>query len=239
MLSFPYLAIEDPGEAARLREELRAYEKKHAELLGRFDTLAETLKTQKIETFEDLAKQDEGAKRVLVQLANKTEAVPMQGKNIGLFGLTSTGKSTMLNTMLGGKPVAETGSGETTLEIKRYPAEHYALWDVPGRNDEIAYLSMEYIAFFKGLSQRFVLIQATVKENSSMMKLLDEIGLRYDIVFNKFDNVDEDERLNVQQQIRKEIKDLGLTGVEGVYFVSAKKPQMFPDWLKLVHHLTD
>ena len=53
---------------------------------------------------------------------------------------------------------------------------------------------MEYISFFKGLTRRLILIQATVKENSSLMKLLDELDLKYDIVFNKFDKVDEEEQ---------------------------------------------
>ena len=192
----------------------------------------------KIDSFEMLAEQDKETKQVLVRLANRTQAVSMQGKNIGLFGLTSTGKSTMLNSLLG-KKVVDTGPGETTLEIKPYEGSNFVLWDVPGRNDEMVYFSMEYIAFFKGLSRRFVLIQATVKENSSMMKLLDAIGLRYDIVFNKFDNIDEEDQPKVQQQIKQEIISLGLKGVDRVFFVSAKKPQMFPDWLKMVDLLTN
>lgn len=163
----------------------------------------------------------------------------MYGKNIGLFGLTSTGKSTLtLNKRLG-VDEAKTGYGETTLTIQPYTAPLYTLWNVPGRNDEIVYFSMEYIALFKGLSRRFVLIQATVQENSSMMKLLDAIGLRYDIVFSKFDNIDEENQQKVQAQIKQEIVSLGLKGVDRVFFVRAKKPLMFPHWLKMVDHLTD
>ena len=161
----------------------------------------------------------------------------MDGRNIGLFGLTSTGKSTMLNALLGQK-LAETGVGETTTKIKSYPGTNFNLWDVPGRNDEVSYFSMEYVSFFKGLSRRLVLIHATVKENSSMMKLLDEIGLNYDIVFNKFDRVEPEEQEQVQKQIRLEVGQIGLRGVRNIYFVSAKNPKMFDAWITMVNDLT-
>jgi GTP-binding protein EngB required for normal cell division len=96
---------------------------------------------------------------------------------------------------------------------------------------------MEYISFFKGLSRRLILIQATVKENSSMMKLLDEIGLRYAIVLNKFDKVEQEEQTEVQKQIRSEVEQIGLKGVENVFFVSAKHPNMFSDWMDMAKYL--
>ena len=161
----------------------------------------------------------------------------MQGVNVALFGQTSTGKSTMLNALLR-QNLAETGVGETTMKIKAYPGNTYTLWDVPGRSDEVSYLSMEYVSFFKGLTRRLILIQATVKENSSMMKLLDELNLSYDIVFNKFDKVNVKEQPLVKAQIEKEIKELGLRKAGRVYFVSAKNTKMFDDWLKMVNHLT-
>jgi len=233
----PKKAPGETAEMALLREELARYRQQHDELLRRFDQLNEELKRKKIDTFEELAEHDQQAKRVLVDLANKTEARQLEGNNIGLFGLTSTGKSTMLNALLS-KQLAATGVGETTTKIKSYPGTNFILWDVPGRNDEVSYLSMEYISFFKGLTRRLILIQATVKENSSMMKLLDEIGLQYDIVFNKFDKVDPEDQEQVKKQIQLEVEKIGLRGVRKIYFVSAKNPKMFDDWLKMVHDLT-
>jgi len=214
------------------------YREQHAELLKRFAELNTTLKRKKIETFEELQNQDQEAKKVLVRLAQETAPSKMQGINIALFGQTSTGKSTMLNALLG-QNVAATGVGETTKEIKAYPGTGFTLWDVPGRNDEVSYLSMEYVAFFKGLTRRVILIQATVKENSSIMKLLDELGLQYDIVFNKFDKVEtEQEQAELKKVIRTEIQEIGLRRVGKVYFVSAKNPKMFDDWRDMVHHFT-
>ncbi|CAF3312485.1 unnamed protein product [Rotaria socialis] len=100
---------------------------------------------------------------------------------------------------LSGSKVAEIGSGETTMEIKPYHSERFTLWDIPGRNDEMSHLSMHYVGFWKGLTRRLVLITTTVKENTSTMKLLDAINLHYDIVVNKFDQVDEEERAKFQQ----------------------------------------
>ena len=199
--------------------------------------LFSNMERKKIDSFEDLAKQDKDAKRVLIGLAQETAPAKLPGFNVALFGLTSTGKSTMLNALLG-QSLAATGVGETTIELKSYPGTGYTLWDVPGRNDEVSYLSMEYISFFKGLSKRLILIQATVRENSSVMKLLDELQLGYDIVFNKFDKVDAEEQAPVKEQIKKEIQTLGLQKVGKVYFVSAKNTKMFDDWLEMVKHFT-
>ena len=215
---------------ARQREET-------TELRGRFAAFNTEVKRKKIESFEELAQQDKEAKKILIELAQQTAPVKLQGVNIALFGQTSTGKSTMVNALLC-QNLAETGIGETTMKIKAYPGTGYTLWDVPGRNDEASYMTLEYISFFKGLTRRLILIQATVKENSSMMKLLDELNLGYDIVFNKFDKVDAEEQPLVKAQIDKEIKRLGLRKAGKVYFVSAKYPKMFNDWLNMVYHLS-
>ena len=224
-------------ETMELRRELTEFHEQHAELLTRFDALTTQLKQKNIETFEELAIHDQQAKKILVQLAQETKSVKMEGINIALFGLTSTGKSTMINALLG-KRVAETGAGETTTKITPYNGIGFTLWDIPGRNDELSYLSMEYIAFFKGLTQRLILIQATVKENLSLMKFLDEIGLHYDIVFNKFDICEEEEQAALKQQIQSEVKYIGLKGVNKIYFLSAKWPKMFVDWLIMVDDIT-
>ena len=226
------------NERAALEAQVDQYRQEHNELLERYAKLAEEMKRKKIESFEELAEQDKESMKIFIELARLTPAMPLQGKNIGLFGVTSTGKSTMLNALLGQR-LAETGVGETTTEIKAYPGNGFTLWDVPGRNDEVSYFSMEYVSFFKSLTRRLILITATVKENSSMMKLLDELDLEYDIVFNKFDKVDAEEQPLVVKQIQTEITRANLRKVNNLFFVSAKNPKMFQDWERMVQHLTN
>ena len=228
---------EDVRDAARLREELAKQREETAELRARFAALTSDLKRNKIGTFEELSNYDNRARKALVHLAQETAPAKLSGFNVALFGLTSTGKSTMLNALLG-QNLAETGVGETTQKIKAYPGTGYTLWDVPGRNEELSYLSMEYVSFFKGLSKRLILIQATVKENLSLMKLLDELQLEYDIVFNKFDKVDDEDQQSVKEQIKREIASFGLQKASKVYFVSARNPKMFDDWHEMVNHLS-
>ena len=72
-----------------------------------------------------------------------------------------------------------------------------------------------------------------------MMKLLDAIGLHYDIVVNKFEQVDEEEREPFRQQVKAQIAEAGLKGVDHVFYVSAKHPKTFPDWLTMVDYLTN
>ncbi|CAF1353497.1 unnamed protein product [Adineta ricciae] len=224
------------AEAAELRQELAEYRAQNAKLLSRFDTLTAEMERKRITTFEQLQKRDQQAKNDLIHLAQETKPAKLEGNNIGLFGLTSTGKSTMLNTLIG-KTVAETGAGETTTTITPHKGSKFILWDIPGRNDEVSYFSMEYISFFKGLTRRLILIGSTVKENSSLMRLLDELGLKYTIVFNKFDLVKDAEQSKVKNKIESETKELGVKGVEKIYFVSAEIPDMFEDWKTMVNHL--
>ncbi len=216
---------------------MKKYEEDNVKLLASFESLKAEMKAKKIDSFEALANQDKKVTKLLIELARLTQPIILEGINIGVFGVTSTGKSTVVNSLLG-KKVAETGAGETTTTIKPYPGTRFILWDVPGRNDEMIYISMEYISFFKGLTRRLILIQATVKENSSIMKLLDELNLQYDIVVNKFDAVDENERQGLKDQIQHEIQTLGLKKVNNVFYVSAKHPQMFPEWIDMVNYLT-
>ncbi|CAF4985355.1 unnamed protein product [Rotaria sp. Silwood1] len=223
-------------ENAALRAQILNYREQNAELIQRFQHFNEELKRKRIDSFEELIEQDKEMKKIFIELARLTQSMPMEGINIGLFGLTSTGKSTMINTILDQK-LAQTGVGETTTKIVSYQSTNFTLWDVPGRNDEMTYMTMEYISFFKGLSKRLILIEATVKENSSMMKLLDELELHYAIVFNKFDKVDDDEQQQIQQQIGHEIKILGLKGVDQVFFVSSKYSNKFSDWQTMINYM--
>ena len=174
----------------------------------------------------------------LAELARQTQRDKMPGTNIGVFGQTSTGKSTMINSLIGSR-VADVGVGETTKHRKAYQGRNCTYWDTPGRNDESTYTNEEYISFIKGLTRRLIIIQFTVKENSKLIRLLDNLGLGYDLVVNKFDDIEEHERSKFQRQIQDEIKSLGLEQMKNVFFLSAQHPKMFSDWLTMVNCLTE
>ncbi|CAF5140825.1 unnamed protein product, partial [Rotaria magnacalcarata] len=94
------------------------------------EQLLAELKAKKLESFEDIERQDKRAKDAIIRLAEKAMPIKMERINIALFGLTATGKSTMLNALYG-KTVAETGIGETTTQVTSYKTERFVLWDVP------------------------------------------------------------------------------------------------------------
>lgn len=208
-------------------------QKQNAQLLTEFDKMRSRLRNDgldsKIESFEDLKRFDEKAAAALVELAMKTEPMKLPGRNFGFFGITSVGKSSIINKLLG-RDVAAVGAAETTTQIANYPGNNFNLYDIPGRNDETNYFTMEYIAFWKGLTNRLIVIRATLKEMSKVLSLLDAINLPYDIAVNQFDSVPSGERDMFQANIRKEIQTLRLKGVRNVWFVSAKDPEQFPDW---------
>jgi GTP-binding protein EngB required for normal cell division len=222
----------------RLNKQIEHYQQQHEVQLKEMNKLLEELKKKKLNTFEDIENQDKQAKEALIRLAKQAKPFGMEGNNVALFGITSTGKSTMLNALFGEK-VAKTGIGETTIKMASYKTKDFILWDIPGKNDEVSYMSMQYISFFKGLIRRLILVTHTLKENSSMMKLLDAIGLDYDIVVNKMDLYEEEDRLEFCAKIQKEKETIGLKGVGRIFFVSAKFPQQFPDWLHMVDYLTN
>ncbi|CAF2877382.1 unnamed protein product, partial [Rotaria sp. Silwood2] len=141
----------------KLREDLDRYQKEHEEQLKQMTKLLTELKDQKLNSFEAIETHNKRAKEALVQLAQQAKPIGMTGNNVALFGLTSTGKSTMLNSLLGEKKAA-TGVGETTLEVASYAGRNFVLWDIPGRNDEISYMSMQYMSVFTGLTPRPVLV---------------------------------------------------------------------------------
>lgn len=139
---------------------------------------------------EPLQNVDQAA--ALIKLAEGIEPSPLHNRSFGFFGLTSTGKSTIVNKLIG-MEVAEVGAGETTTEIQSYEGRDYILCDIPGLNDQVSYFTTEYISFWKGL---------TFKE-----------------------------------AIRREVVDLGLTNAKRFWFVSAKNPDQFADWIAMVNHL--
>jgi len=225
--------VQDPSLVRHLAD----LQRQNTELVAKFQEITEKIRVQTIDSFEDLQKFDANAAAALIKLAVQVKALPMDGRNFGFFGVTSTGKSTVINKLVG-KNVAEVGAGETTTQIDSYEGQGYRLFDIPGRNDELSYFTMEYISFWKGLTGRIVLITATVKEMTKVLRLLDAIGLTYDVVVNKFDNVSLEERDKFKAKIQDEVKKNGLKGVNRIWFLSAENPDQFPDWLNMVDCLT-
>lgn len=217
-------------------EILEQFRQQHAVILAKYQELMAQLKDEQIDSFDDLEKFDKKRAEALVKLAQQTEPLQMVGKNFGFFGITSTGKSTIINQILG-RNVAEVGACETTKEIQPYDGQGFRLYDIPGRNDDLSYFNMKYIAFWKGLTSRFVVITATVKEMTTVFRLLDAINLRYDIIVNKCDSVKEEERERFANQIKQQIIDCKLKGVNNLWFISAQNPSEFPDWNRMIDYL--
>jgi GTP-binding protein EngB required for normal cell division len=227
------VTLTDPN----LVREVERYREENAKLMTRFNELSEQIEKQRVNSFEDLQRVNQHAAEILVKLAANAPPYRLGGLVFGFFGLTSTGKSTMINKLIG-FDIAETGAGETTKEIRPYDGQRFRLFDIPGRNDDISYFSMEYIAFWKGLTGRLVLITTTIKEMIKVFRLLDAIHLRYDIVINKFDLVPVEERQKFKQKINQQIRECELRGVDHVWYVSALNPNQFPHWLLMINSLT-
>ncbi|CAF1358087.1 unnamed protein product [Rotaria sp. Silwood1] len=238
MLITYYLVHSQTDTVRFLHDEIQRMREEISDKRQDLETLEKKTRRKTMKSFDDISKDEKQREKALTKLARKTKSIKKQGNNIGIFGLTSTGKSTMINSLLGEK-LADIGVGETTKEMTPYHGTRYTLWDTPGRNDESAYTNQEYISFIKGLTQRLILIQYTIKEILNLIRLFDDLGLDYDIVVNKFDDIDEDEQDKFRRQIQREILSFKLKCKKNVFFLSASYPRMFSDWLKMVHHLTE
>ena len=168
----------------------------------------------------------------LHQLAK--DVVPRQlfGYHIGLLGNTATGKSSMVNTLMGS--IVTSGS---TTQVQVRERGNYHVYDFPGQNDDFSYFSKDCISLMKGLTRRLVLVTATVKEMKRLVNLFEAIDLHYDFVVNKLDLVDLGERPAFVEKIRGEINEAGWKNVDHIWFVSAEHLNQFPEWLQMVSHL--
>ncbi|CAF1470391.1 unnamed protein product [Adineta steineri] len=197
-----------------LIKELQRYREENSQLMNKFYQLTQQTEKQRINSYEDLQQINQYAAQNLIKLASNTH--PFQ---------------------LGERSFAETGADETTQEIQPYDGQEYRLYDIPGRNDDLSYFNMEYIAFWKGLTDRIIVITSTIKEMTKVFRLLYAIHLRYDIVVNKFDLVPIAERQIFKQKIDKQIRENNLQGVDHIWYVSALNPNQFPHWLVMVDSL--
>jgi len=191
---------------------------------------------EEITSFDDLDQYHTKSDETFIRLAQQVKPMEVEGNHIAVLGSTSRGKSTMINSLLG-KYEAEVGIGEVTTKCEPYIGLNFVLWDTPGRNDDTIF-NHESIALWKSMKYRLILIENTVKENSKMMKLFDQINLSYDIIANKFDLVKEEEQTPFREQIRREIKTLKFKQINSLFFLSAKYPPQFSDWITLVNYLT-
>ena len=81
--------VESPALLAKLDE----YKASTADLRQRLDTLTSTMADNKIDTIDQLEKQDKKAFNRLVELAEEATPVPMEGNHIGVLGVVSSGQA--------------------------------------------------------------------------------------------------------------------------------------------------
>jgi len=212
----------------------RAAEFKASE--ARFNALLESMKEKEITSFAQLEEKDSQMAAKLIELAKQAPTLQMSGRNYGFFGDTGSGKSTLLNSVIG-KNEAKTGYGETTTEITPYEGVNFRVWDIPGSNDEINYLSLSYISCIKGLTKRGLLVVNTIKEQTRLINLLQKINVTFFIVVNKIDHVKSEEVESFKTKILGE-RDRFCPGVK-VVFISAQEPTRFQsEWRKFLDELS-
>lgn len=202
-----------------------------------YEDLRNDMKQKMLTPLDVLIDADKETKYIFKNLMKQTGTIEMDGIHIGLFGLRASGKSTLINNLVG-KTIADVGSRKSENQIKQYDCKRFTIWDISGSRDEIEYLKPEYMMFFKGLSDRMVIIQVKIKDSWTIIQLFEKLGLDYDIIVNKLDRLDDEEEQKVlKEHIQCEIERFALKHVKHIFWISAKYPYMFSDWLSMVDHI--
>ncbi|CAF0989435.1 unnamed protein product [Rotaria sordida] len=216
---------------------MKRQDKKNEHLKQQLKDLHKKFDELKLDSWEKVEAHDKHMADVYIELAKKIRPLKLPNQNnIAVLGSVSVGKSTIVNSLLD-KKLADVGAGETTTRTSVYKGNGLQIFDVYGKNDEKTYMTPESICDLKSVEKRLLVITSTVKDITKLARFLDQLNLRYTIVFNKFDLVDDEEQQQLRQKIENEVKVLELKCCEKIYFISGKHPEKFDDWNKLVKHL--
>ena len=203
------------------------------------DAAIEHLSNFQIDDLTNLDQLDSERFDRILELCRQCLPLRLPGVNIGLLGNTSVGKSSIINASVG-REICETGMGQVTMEPRPYnmPNSELVFWDLPGKNDDISYLRAPYISCMKSMAFIGVVITATVSEVSSLIKMLQTLGIPYHIIVNKIDQARNAEQLaRFRAQVDREVAGLG-NCFRGVFYVSAEDVRL-GDWTRLMDRITE
>lgn len=185
--------------------------------------------------------------------------------NAAVVGNVCVGKSTFLNALFGAD-LTKTGIDRTT-EVAEKIKTHTTLalgtkvdvYDVPGNDSKFTYFDLDKVDFIARMHLVVVLFHDTVTYVYEIVRTLKALGVRFVVVRNKIDSMDENERVPWTQVLARDrqmlLADLGIdTTVYGISSrntknakAEAKKVQINPShqpksfdqfgWCNLVHHI--
>ena len=225
--------VQDPALGAQIELTLAEQRRLQEDLLK----LQEQLNEKKEDEEGEEGEVGGSSLKKIFKLAKKIPPRELHGTNIALFGINGVGKSSLVNAFTN-TTAAPVGPTDSTTSITGYQGSTFTIFDLPGLNDDVSYFVQEYISLLKGVSHRVVVVTATVKQMKKLINLFEYLELSYDIVVNKFDLIDVDERPAYQAKIQEEVQLPEWKHLHRLWFISAAQPGHLPDWLPLVDHLT-
>lgn len=225
---------------------LQKYEEQDKELKKQknlIEDLQKKVQENEIRNPDDYKEQCEKSFGTLCALATNIPATNvLQYRDlvcVAFYGQTSTGKSSLINLIMGQK-VAEVGPGETTMNITPYIAPHgrLCLYDYPGNNDEISYYSGDILSLAKSMDLSCVLFTSTIKTNLKYCRLLTSMKCSFVALLTQTDNPKwtEESIGKVKQQTNDLLKDF--QGYKGCFAVSSEGNGLLHDTPQFMVFLT-
>lgn len=173
----------------------------------------------------------------LIAEASEESHFPEEGTpEVCFAGRSNVGKSSLLNSVAGGKPLSRTSPkpGETTT-LRWYSSSNLITFvDLPGygfsfakesRSSVWMNLIKTYLSQRKSLKRAFVLIDARqpIKQSDeSTMRFLEECGASYQIILTKADLVSLEDLTKRVQLVQDTLKQRFPKAIQDVLVVSAK-----------------
>lgn len=175
-------------------------------------------------------------KNIFIKSATTVEQCPQDDKSeICLIGRSNVGKSSLINALAGQKIARVSNTPGRTQMLNFYIINNFRIVDLPGygyakisikQRDFLSNLIGDYLRTRKNLKAVFQVVDARVitSQDYEVSKLINSLNLKYYILVNKYDKLNQSEKNKLSLKIADYLK----INIDNIILVSALKKYQLP-----------